>query len=245
MKLRAARMELLPYERVEVLPPTNLQSQYEKVARGVGLALLFPGTLGVLVTLFAMPSQLGVVPVILACSFLHVLLLLGLLALVSLLQQPMVSVMMRFGWPVHRWWMVRNNPDQLHLASHRQTISRLAPLPLELDLDEGLLKAGSHAVDLKRPFDLYMEWSAEPQPSLRVRLVARGGRGALVFCTPLSWQSYWRWRADLEQLPRLESGGVHLEMHEFRRLLRGLKPFSEASGQRWPNLLGEVLAEAA
>jgi hypothetical protein len=241
MKLRAARLEWLPEEQVEVVRPGDLERQYEKVARGVGLALLFPGTLGTLVMLFTMPAQLGVVPVILACSFLHALLLLGLLALVSLLQGPLVQALLRFGWPVHRWWMVRQHPDQVQLEAHRRAVPRTSPLPLELRAAEGVLVAGERALDLHALRDLGLEWGAEPGPRLRLCLLVAGE--PLVLCSPLPWSLYWRWRPGIEALPRLEAGGVQLEWVEFQRLLQGLKPFCEAAGLRWPPLLERALVE--
>lgn len=244
MKIHAARVELLPREQVEVLKPRDLHSRYEKVARVLGMALLFPGTIAMLVILFAMPSQLGVIPVIVACSFLHVVLLLGMLALVSALEKPLVTLLMRFGWPLHRWWMVNHSPEELQIKTHRNTVRAHSPVCVEFNHRTGVLRAGRLMMDLSQPFRADLEWSATPEPRLRLRLSNHYGTSVSI-CSPLPRQLYWRWKHRVEALPRLEAGGVEVEWNQFRRLLMNLKPFGDANGMIWPHLLNKVLSEAS
>ncbi len=240
MKIQAARMDLSACEEVTVARPKDLKHQYQRLARNMGIAVLFPSTLFMLVVMFVMPAQLGVVPVILASSVLHILLLMGLLSLVNALEKPLAQVLWHVAWPIHKWWMVRQASDKLRLQTQKRVVHTLNPVLVELDHEQCILHVQDAQLNLLRAHNVVLERGTSDKPTLRLRLTWTGQSQPMVLCAIMPHTLYWPHRAKVDALPQLESSAVHLEWSHFVDLMTELRPFTEGTSRNWPTLLREL-----
>lgn len=241
MRLRASNVALTPRERVEILRPGNLRAQYEAIARGTGIFLLLPGAMLVLMVLFLMPFWFGAYTIAIACSFLHVVLLLAVLAVINAMERPIVALLWRGVWPMHRWWLAHHDPARLELVVHRDIGHREEPSSVHLDEESGHLVAGPRHVNLSQPFELSVERCEVPERRLRVRVHNIGGDQGIVLCTNLPYTFIRFWESRVEPLPRIESDATRLEWGDFWRLLAAIRPFGLANGSGWPPVLSTVV----
>ncbi len=239
LTFKATLMAVAPRDTVTFERTPLITESYEQAARFVGLALLIPASMIMLTALLMTPFGVGVLGLLFVFSFLHIFVLLAMLALVRAIEKPIADLLLVTVWPLHRRWLTLAAPHTLRQHTQRRAHWTLKPTsPIVLDERAGILYTQNQPpLDLNHPFDILAEHAQNPQTLLRVRLTSRRtGRSAVLSAAAPDPST----GARLTTLPRHDAAAVVLDWVELHQLLHAVTPFAQACGAHWPTALASL-----
>lgn len=235
MHFKAEHTRFVLHERTHLACPPRIARAYQDALRVVAIVVAVPTLLLLLTCIFHIP-------------FLPVLLMIGLIAGLNRLVDPLARAAIRVLWPLHSRWLQRHRPDTLHHVKTRRVQVLRQPTFLKVDADSGELSLGGERRDLTRAWWLEVERAQDQGAQLRLRLRQHGERAWVLAAAPpnLAREALG---AHFEALPRLEGEATVMAWADFVRLAALLEAMAPSNGAELPALLRQLarapLPEAA